>query len=234
MNTKVNVPSDASLNTDKRRLPGVESEVVLVILGLCLGIFLHYSRRSPWSLIGLGVLTLTACILALSLKYANPTTLEALHITPKRAGLYLVVGLLLIMPAWLFESLRSYLTGRGWLSLSVTRSPSLILSILAVATSEEVFFRGYLLGRLKSLGTSRWARIVVVSVVFMFYKTLVHSWEGWAPIVYFEFFAFGAFEMMFPTFWVDWTSSILTPIMIHIGWDLIMFQEYMGLPYWAL
>lgn len=140
----------------------------------------------------------------------------------------------LILPAWFFDSLYSYVVGRGWLPLRIASSPSLILSILAVATCEEVFFRGYLLGRLKALGGNRWGRIALVCALFMFYKVLVHSWEGWSFATYAGFFVFGAFKMVFETFWVDWTGSIVTPIVIHIGWDLIMFQGYTGPPPWAL
>lgn len=234
MNTKVDTPRAASRDMDRRLLPGVKGEVVLVILGLYIGIVLHYSRHPSWSLVGLGVLTFTALYLAFSLKYVNPTSPADLHITRKRVGLHLLVGLLLILPAWFFDSLYSYLVGRGWLPLGIASSPSLILSILAVATSEEVFFRGYLLGRLKSLDGNRWMRIVLVSAVFMFYKVLVHSWEGWSFATYVEFFVFGALKMLVGTFWVDWTGSIVMPVVVHIGWDLIMFQEYTGPPYWAL
>jgi membrane protease YdiL (CAAX protease family) len=118
--------------------------------------------------------------------------------------------------------------------LGIASSPRLILSILAVATCEEVFFRGYLLGRLKSLGTNRWVRVPLVCALFMLYKVLVHSWDGWPLGVYAEFFAFGAFKMLFETLWVDWTGSIVTPIVIHVGWDLIMFQGYSAPPPWAL
>jgi membrane protease YdiL (CAAX protease family) len=208
--------------------------VALVILGFYLGIFLYYSRQLPWSLLGLAGVTFTAFYLAWSLKYVNPTSLSALHITRQRARLYLLVGLILILPGWFLDSLFSYLAGRGWLPLSVARSPILILSILAVATCEEVFFRGYLLGRLKSLGGKRWARILLVCALFMFYKVLVHSWEEWSLATYIAFFAFGASKMLFETAWVDWTGSIVTPIVIHIGWDLIMFQGHTGLPAWAL
>ena len=179
-------------------------------------------------------MTFTAIYLAYSLKYVNPTSLSALHITRQRAGLYLLVGLILILPAWFFDSLYAYVVGKGWLPLGVASSPALILSILAVASCEEVFFRGYLLGRLKSLGGNRWGRILLVCALFMFYKVLVHSWEGWSLAAYAGFFVFGAFKMLFETGWVDWTGSIVTPIVIHIGWDLIIFQGYTSPPPWAL
>jgi membrane protease YdiL (CAAX protease family) len=204
-------------------------------LGLYLGIWLYYSKRSPWTAIGLTSLTLTALYLAYSLKYVNPTPLSTLNITRKRMGLYLLAGLLLVVPGWFLDSLLSkYLLGRSYPPLGIAKSPLLILSILAVAIGEEVFFRGYLLGRLRSLDGKKWARIVLVSALFMFYKVLVHSWEGRPLAQYVEFFAFGAFRMLLPTFWTDWTGSIVTPIIVHIGWDLIMFQSYSGLPPWAL
>jgi membrane protease YdiL (CAAX protease family) len=234
MNTELGVSSGARRGTVWRSFPGVRGEVALVILGFHSGIFFYYSKSLPWSVIGLAAVTLTAVYLAFSLKYISPTCLSALHITRKRAGRYLLVGTLLVLPAWFFDSLCAYLFGGRWLPLGVASSPSLILSILAVATCEEVFFRGYLLGRIKSLGTGRWGRIVLVCAVFMFYKVLVHSWEGWSSVTYAVFFTFGASKMLFETFWVDWTSSIVTPVVIHIGWDLIMFQGYTGLPPWAL
>lgn len=227
--TESNAPREASA----RSLPGPGGEAALVIFGFYLGIFFYYSRRFPLSFIGLNAVTVTAFYLAYSLKYVNPTSLRALHVTRQRAGLYLLVGLLLILPGWFFDSLYSYLTGSGWLELSVTTSLPLILSILAVATCEELFFRGYVLGRLKALGGRRWARILLVSALFIFYKVLVHAWAGWPLAAYVEFFVFGALKMLFETWWVDQTGSVVTPIVIHIGWDLIMFQAYTGLPPWA-
>jgi membrane protease YdiL (CAAX protease family) len=232
--TEVDTSGGTPQDVNRWSLPKVRGEVTLVILGLYVGLFLYYSRHLPWPFVGLGGLTLTALYLACSLKYANPTSLSALHITRKRAGLYLLVGLLLILPGWFFDSLYSYVVGRGWLPLGIASSPPLILSILAIAICEEVFFRGYLLGRLKLLGGNRWVRIVLVCALFMLYKVVVHSWEGWPFAAYAEFFVFGAFKMLFETFWVDWTGSIVTPIVIHIGWDLIMFQGYTGPPPWAL
>ena len=233
-NSEVDVSGKRPRDAGKWSPPGPKGEVALVVLGFLLGIFFYYSRRLPWSFVGLAAVTFTAFYLAYSLKYVNPTAWSALHITRKRARLYLLVGLVLILPGWYLDSLYSYLSGSGWLTLSVATSTSLVLSILAVATCEEVFFRGYVLGRLKSLGGNRWARVVLVSAVFIFYKVLVHSWEGWTLAAYAEFFVFGAFKMLFETFWVDWTGSIVTPIVIHVGWDLIMFQAYTGPPPWAL
>lgn len=234
MNIEVDTPRKMSQNAIRRLFPGVRGEVAMVIFGLYLGIVLYYSRRVPWSWMGLGVLAFTAFYLAYSLKHINPTSASALHITRKRVGVYVFIGLLLILPGWFYNSLCSYLLGDGWLSFGIASSPPLILSILAVAISEEVFFRGYVLGRLKSLGGNRWARIVLVCALFIFYKVLIHSWEGWPLADYAEFFALGVVEMLFETFWVDWTGSIVTPIVIHIGWDLIVFHGYTSLPYWAL
>lgn len=233
-NSKTGVSGNITQDTKRRQFLSIKGEVMLAVSGLYLGIFLHYSKRPPWSPIGLGILTLTAFCLAYSLKYIHPTTLSTLNVTRKRAGLCALVGLLLIMPGWFFDSLASYLFGRGWLPLGIAKSLPLIISILIVATSEELFFRGYLQGRLKSLGGNRWVRIVAVSAIFMFYKVVVHAWDGWPFVTYAGFFAFGAFEMLFETFWVDWTGSIVTPLVIHIGWDLIVFQGYTGLPPWAL
>ena len=233
MNTPAHTPAGGA--QARRPLPNVRGEAALAILGLYLGIWLYYSKRSPWIVIGLTSLTLTALYLAYSLKYVNPTPLSTLNITRKRMGLYFLAGLLLVIPGWFLDSLLSkYLLGRSYPPLGIAKSPLLILSILAVAIGEEVFFRGYLLGRLRSLDINKWARIALVSALFMFYKVLVHSWEGRPLAQYIEFFAFGAFRMLLPTFWADWTGSIVTPIIVHIGWDLIMFQSYSGLPPWAL
>jgi membrane protease YdiL (CAAX protease family) len=208
--------------------------VAIVILSFFAAIYLYYSKTLPWLFFGLGALTLTSVYLAFSLKYVNPATLAELHITRHRAGLYLLVGLLLILPAWFFDSLYAYLIDGQWLTLGIAQSPALILSILAVATCEELFFRGYVLGRAKSVGMQRWSRILLVCALFMFYKVLVHSWDGWPVSSYAIFFFFGAFKMLFETAWVDWTGSIVTSVVIHIGWDLIMFQDYTGIPPWAL
>ena len=233
-NTELGVPRSTRPSIARWYFPGVRGEVALVILGFFTGIFLYYSKDLPWLFVGLGALTLTSVYLAFSLKYVNPTTLSGLHITRNRAGLYLLVGLLLILPAWFFDSLYTFLIDGQWLPLGIARSPSLILSILAVAICEELFFRGYVLGRAKSVGMHRWGRILLVCALFMFYKVLVHSWDGWSSVAYAIFFFFGAFKMLFETFWVDWTGSIVTSVVIHIGWDLIMFQGYTGPPPWAL
>ena len=229
-------PLHTELSNETRPLafPGAGGEVVLVVVGLFLGILLYYSRQPPWPTVGLVGMFATAVYLALSFRYANPTSFADLNITRKKAGLYALIGLLVILPGWFFDSLYMYLTGRGWLQFGIATAPPLIISIVAIGISEELFFRGYIQGRLKSLGSNRWVRIIVVCALFMFYKVLIHVWEGWPITVYLEFFLFGAFKMLFETFWVDWTGSIVTPIVIHIGWDLIIFQGYAGVPPWAL
>jgi membrane protease YdiL (CAAX protease family) len=229
-------PRQTEPTNETRQLayPGVRGELVLVVAGLFLGILLYYSRQPPWPTVGLIVMLAASVYLALSLKYANPTSYTELHITRRKAGIYALIGLLVILPGWFFDSLYMYLTGRGWLQFGIATVPSLVISIVAIAIAEELFFRGYVQGRLKSIGGNRWVRIVVVCALFMFYKVLIHVWDGWSVVIYLEFFLFGAFKMLFETFWVDWTGSIVTPIVIHIGWDLIIFQGYAGLPPWAL
>jgi membrane protease YdiL (CAAX protease family) len=214
--------------------PGIRGEAAIVVAAFYVGILLYYSRQRPWPIIGLGLITLAALYLSFSLRYINPTSLRALHITGRRAGLYFLIGAVVVLPAWFFDSLCFFLQSSDWLPLGIATSPSLIISILAVAICEEAFFRGYLLGRLKSLGSKRWRRIVLVCALFMFYKVLVHVWDGWSLTTYAWFFLFGAFKMLFETTWVDWTGSIVTSVVIHIGWDLIMFQSYTGVPPWAL
>ena len=166
--------------------------------------------------------------------YVNPASLDALHITRKRIWLCVLVGFALILPGWFVDSWYSYISGEGWWEFGVAKSPPLILSIVAIAVSEEFFFRGYLLGRLKELNRHRWQRVLLVNATFIFYKVLVHAWEGWPLLNYIELFAVGMVEMLFETFWVDWTGSIVTPIIIHIGWDLIVFHDLTTLPYWAI
>ena len=226
--------TELSHNSRHPAIPGVRGEVALVVASLFLGILLYYSRQPPWPTVGLVGMSAAAVYLALSLKYANPTSFAELNITRKKAGLYALIGLLVILPGWFFDSLYLYLTGRGWLQFGIATAPPLVISIVAIGISEELFFRGYIQGRLKSLGGNRWVRIVVVCALFMFYKVVIHVWDGWSAAFYLEFFLFGAFKMLFETFWVDWTGSIVTSIVIHIGWDLIIFQGYAGLPPWAL
>ena len=234
MNSETPLQGETSKKTRLPAVPGVRGEVALVVASLFLGILLYYSRHPPWPTVGVIGMLAAAVYLALSLKYANPTSFAELHITRKKAGLYALIGLLVILPGWFFDSLYLYLTGRGWLQFGIATAPPLVVSIVAIGISEELFFRGYIQGRLKSLGGNRWVRIVVVCALFMFYKVIIHVWDGWSSAVYLEFFLFVAFKMLFETFWVDWTGSIVTPIVIHIGWDLIIFHGYAGLPPWAL
>jgi membrane protease YdiL (CAAX protease family) len=108
-----------------------------------------------------------------------------------------------------------------------------ILAILAVSTAEEFFFRGYLQNRLNRR-LSIWARSLIAVVALALFKNVVHMWEGMALILHIELFLLGIVHNILPSLWMEWSGSLVGPLLLHVFWDLLVYAPMSEIPYWVI
>lgn len=220
--------------TSRQRFLNPRIELSLVLSGLYSGIVLYYTRRLPLQMAGVLILFLATLYWSYAIHFGEKMTLSGFGLTRKRLGLYIALGAVIgTLSSRLFSEYVGVTRGEQ-LSLQVGNSVPVILSILAIAVSEDLFFRGYLLTRLRHFSSRWWVRVLLASCFMAVYKNAVHIWEGEPLIYYLELFATTMFNSVPALIWVEWTGSIATPMTSHFVWDLLVYSYSSDLPFWAL
>jgi len=88
-------------------------EVSLVLSRLYIGIVLYYTRILGFQIVGSVFLLLVTLYWGYAIRFGERMTLGNFGLTQRWVGLYLLVGLIVIVPGWFLDSLYSYLMGRG-------------------------------------------------------------------------------------------------------------------------
>ena len=109
----------------------------------------------------------------------------------------------------------------------------LVVTILAVASAEEIFFRGYLQNRLGQY-CSIWRRILLVAVAMTFYKSTIHFWSDKSLLSYVELFAWSSFLNIIPSLWMERSGSLIGPLVLHVAWDLLVYGSWSSIPPWIM
>jgi membrane protease YdiL (CAAX protease family) len=154
-------------------------------------------------------------------------------LTTNKLGLNVLIAVALAFFGWFYFSVYLNLTRGQPLKLGYGGSFPAILAILAVSTAEEFFFRGYLQNRL-SRRLSIWARSLIAVVALALFKNFVHMWEGMALILHVELFLLGIVHNILPSLWMEWSGSLVGPLLLHVFWDLLVYAPMSEIPYWVI
>lgn len=191
---------------------------------LLFALFIH----DPWpkKLISFIALAMSALIIGISTK--NDSLLHAFGLVPvsRRILIFTIPALLLGMGfAWLTRSTFDL----SPLPQSVSRF-ALIAPL--IGATEELIFRGYIQGQLRSIG--RIFSIVYGSAVHTCYKLLVILSLS-LPL---------QFDLFFLVIWTfiggvtfgilrDWSRSSIPPVIAHAIFDIVLYGGYAVAPVWV-
>jgi membrane protease YdiL (CAAX protease family) len=151
-------------------------------------------------------------------------------LTAKEGLAQIFVGLLSGGTAYLL-----YKVGMRWLDFHTgdliwALPTSAAVLIVATATAEEIFFRGYIQKRI-SLKINPVLAIVCVSLLVAIYKMTIHSSDwSWGTAI-----TIGGVSMV-GCIWTGllfyWSNSLLASIVCHVTWDLLVYCNQPAIPYW--
>ena len=134
---------------------------------------------------------------------------------------------------WYYFSLYAYWTRGQSIRLGYGGSLANILTILAISVAEAVFFRGYIQNRLGGRHPL-WRRVLIAVVALALYKNVIHMWEGMPLLLHVELFLIGIVHNILPSLWMEWSGSLVGPLVLHLVWDLLVYAPQCAVPYWVI
>lgn len=217
----------------KQTLAAPHREPLFVTGGLYLFTALYYTRILALQLLSVLVLLIVAVYWIQAIRRRGGMSWSDLKLTTDKLWLYVLLGVALAFFGWFWYSLYLYWTRGQSLRLGFGGSFPAILAILAVSVAEELFFRGYLQNRLAPRH-SLWQRVLIAVVALSFYKVIVHMWEGLPLVLQVELFLLGVLHNVLPSLWMEWSDSLVGPLVMHVVWDLLVYAPLSAIPYWVI
>lgn len=208
-------------------------ELTVTVGGVYAFTTLYYTRQLPLQVLSLFLLLAVAAYWGYTLRRGEGLTWRDLKLTTRKLWLNVLIGIGLAIFGWFYFSLYNYWTRGRPLELGFGGSYPAILAILAVSVTEEIFFRGYLQNRL-SRRHSLWPRVLMAVFAMAFYKNIVHMWEGMPLILHLELLFVGILHNILPSLWMEWSGSLVGPIVLHVVWDLLVYAPRDTIPYWVI
>ena len=194
---------------------------------------LYYTRSLPFQILGFLILVAVALYWSYSIRYGANLSWRDLKLTSKRPWLDAVLALLLAVFGWFYFSIYLSVTRGEPIRTGYGGSPAAAVTIILVATAEELFFRGYLQNRL-SQHHPLWRRALLAVVALALYKNVVHMWEGMPLTLHLELFLLGILHNILPSLWMEWSGSLVGPLLLHVIWDLLVYAPMETIPYWVI
>ena len=222
---------DATEATETAFNPTVE--VALVTGGVFGFTALYYTRILPLQILSGLVLVAVAVFWSRAMRRPTGMSWGDLKLTRHNLWRNVLIAAGLAIFGWFYFSGYNYVTRGYFLKLGFGGSYTAVLVIIAVSVAEEVFFRGYMQNRL-SLRHSLWKRVLVTVVAIALYKNVVHMWDGMALSLHIELFLVGILHNVLPSLWMEWSGSLVGPLLLHVFWDLLVYAPMGEIPYWVI
>lgn len=166
------------------------------------------------------------------IRHMNVMIRREFRLTLKRFWLQALIAIGAAIFGWLYFRFYVQWTHGYQIELGYGGSVAGILAIIAVASAEEIFFHGYLQNRLRS-HHGLWGRVLIAVLAMAFYKTVVHMWEGVPLIFQLELLFLGILHNVLPSLWMEWSDSLMGPLLLHVFWDLLVYAPLGGIPSWV-
>lgn len=208
-------------------------ELFAVTGGLYIFTALYYTRQLPLQILSCFILIAVTSYWSYAIRHGMAMSRNDFKLTTHRLRMNALVAVGLAIFGWFYFSLYAYLTRGHWLHLSYGGSFPVVLTIITVSSTEEIFFRGYLQNRL-NYRYSMWKRVLIAVAAMAFYKNVVHMWEGMSLVLHVELLLVGILHNVLPSLWMEWSGSLVGPWLLHVVWDLLVYSPMSTIPYWVI
>ena len=208
-------------------------ELCIVIAGLYTGTLLYYTSELTLQVLSFAILTTATVYWSYSIRHGVVMSLRDFKLTIPKLGANVLIAIGLAVFGWFYFSLYTYLTRGYWLHLGYGGNLAGVFAIIAVSSAEEIIFRGYLQNRL-SLYCPLWCRVLLAVAAMALYKDVVHFWRGMPIVLYIELFLVGVLHNILPSLWMEWSGSLVGPLVLHVVWDLLVYAPLTAIPSWVI
>jgi membrane protease YdiL (CAAX protease family) len=194
---------------------------------------LYYTRKVPLQVLGLTALVVVASYWGYAIRRGPGLSWSDFKLTTNKLWLNVLIAIGLAIFGWFYFSLYSTWTRGRPLQLGYGGSLSAIMAIIVVSVAEEVYFRGYLQNRL-SRRYRMLSRVLIAVIAMALYKNIVHLWDGMSLILHVELLLVGILHNILPSLWLEWSGSLVGPLVLHVVWDLLVYAPQGTIPDWVI
>jgi membrane protease YdiL (CAAX protease family) len=216
----------------RQMLFDLKYEPFAVTGGLYLFTALYYTRQPAIQLISFVVMILVTAYWVHAIRNVNVMHLRDFRLTTVKLWLQVGLAIGLAVFGWFYYRFYIQWTRGFQIELGYGGSLGVIFAAISVAIAEEIFFRGYLQNRLRSHHTL-WRRVLIAVFALAFYKTVVHMWEGMPFVFQIELLLLGVLHNVLPSLWMEWSDSLVGPLLLHVFWDLLVYAPMGTIPPWV-
>jgi membrane protease YdiL (CAAX protease family) len=217
----------------KQRVLESDHQPLIVTVGLFAFTALYYTRNLALQIVSFFVLILVAFLWNHSLRQVGGFSWETFKLVKTKLLREIIIAVALAIFGWFWYGFYINLTRGHWIPFGFGGSYAAIVAIISVSVAEELFFRGYLQNHLGDR-YSRVARILIAVVALALFKNVVHLWEGLPLGLHFELFYLGVLHNTLPSIWLEWSGSLVGPLVLHVAWDLLVYAPMSEIPYWVI
>jgi membrane protease YdiL (CAAX protease family) len=221
------------MNRFRNTLLNTKLEPFAILGGVFIFTALYYTRRLPLQILSAIILVAVTGYWSYAIRGKPGMSLRDFKLTGHRFGRNVLLAACLALLGWLYFSAYVHMTRGYWLRLSYGGSVPVILAIIAVSSAEELFFRGYLQNRLNR-HFSLWRRVLITVLSIAVFKNIVHLWDGTSLTAHAELLLLGILHNILPSIWMEWSGSLVGPLLLHVFWDLLVYAPMNTIPNWII
>jgi membrane protease YdiL (CAAX protease family) len=213
----------ATADTHARRLIGIAAAAGGLVV---FAVFAHQSL--PWLAVGVGGLAISALAIAWS-GFGDSAPAELLGLDSFSGKIAIVTVVAGVLGA------AAGLSHRDTLGIALFPSGNggdFVLMACLIGATEELIYRGWLLGRARLLGWP--AAIVIAAVAHAAYKTALFAWPADpTPVDLAYIAAWTAAGGIVLGLMRRISGSVLPPMLAHIAFDFVVYRAVAHAPWWV-
>ncbi len=208
-------------------------EVLLVLISFEVGIFIYFSPLLRAKVLSSPFFLFSVMYWFYAIFFYQPMSLVefGLHLENIFRNLFLgitlAVGLYILWLGYLYLTQRSICLPHYGGSLLV------VISLILIPLFEEFLFRGYAQNRLKGIFPPL-ARIILISIMLAGYKWAIHFFRMQSFLKFCDIVGISFVGSLICSYTLERTKSLITPIIIHIIWDSLVYISLSTLPWWMI
>ncbi len=208
-----------------------KNEPFAITGGIFLFTLLYYTRWLPAQVLSFVILMAVTAYWTLTIRQKG-LTWQDFKLSKNKLWLQVLLALGLAVFGWFY--FRQYVIWTRGIEIPFGYGGNIlaVLTIIGVASTEEIYFRGYLQNQLKPRYRIL-VRALIAVFAMAFYKNIVHIWEGMTLFAHLELLFVGILHNILPSLWMEWSDNLWGPLLLHVFWDLLVYAPLTEIPYWV-
>jgi membrane protease YdiL (CAAX protease family) len=199
--------------------------------GIFLFTLLYYTRKIPLQIVSFIVLILVTALWAHTIRQRGLSWSD-FKLSKKQLWLQVIIALGLSIFGWFYFRQYVIWTRGTEIPFGYGGNFLAVITIVLVASTEEIYFRGYLQNRIQP-HFRMLARVLIAVFAMAFYKNIVHIWEGMSLLAHLELLFVGILHNILPSLWMEWSDNLWGALLLHVFWDLLVYAPLIEIPYWV-